>query len=114
MLDEIFAANQRAILVKKKRILEEKEEEEKITAYNRAKARKEAEFEAEQRRIKDEKEREVQHLREMQEKAYDRQADIDALRAKRAMEEGERQARNKEKTESQKRVRKHPTYNNFS
>jgi len=26
----------------------------------------------------------------MQEKAYDRQADIDALRAKRAMEEGER------------------------
>jgi len=59
MLDEIFAANQRAILVKKKRILEEKEEEEKITAYNRAKARKEAEFEAEQRRIKDEKEREV-------------------------------------------------------
>lgn len=47
MLDEIFAANQRAILVKKKRILEEKEEEEKITAYNRAKARKEAEFEAE-------------------------------------------------------------------
>ena len=29
-------------------------------------------------------------MREMQEKAYDRQADIDALRAKRAMEEGER------------------------
>ncbi len=38
------------------------------------------------RRLKDEKEREVQRLREMQEKAQDRQAELDALRAKRAME----------------------------
>ena len=35
-------------------------------------------------------------LREMQEKAADRQAEIDALRAKRAREEGERQDRKKE------------------
>lgn len=39
----------------------------------------------------------------MQEKAADRQADIDALRAKRAFEEGERQARLREKLEHQKK-----------
>ena len=39
----------------------------------------------------------MQKLREMQEKAADRQAEIDALRAKRAFEAQERQARNIEK-----------------
>ena len=39
----------------------------------------------------------------MQEKAADRQADIDALRAKRAFEEGERQARLREKLEFEKK-----------
>ena len=52
------------------------------------------------RRIRDEKEKEVARLREMQEKANDRQAEIDALRAKRAMEKNERQAREKEKNEA--------------
>ena len=41
----------------------------------------------------------------MQEKAADRQADIDALRAKRAFEEGERNARKREVLENEKRVR---------
>ena len=41
----------------------------------------------------------------MQEKAADRQAEIDALRAKRAFEEGERQARLREKLEYEKRQR---------
>ena len=40
---------------------------------------------------------EVARLRELQEKAADRQAEIDALRAKRAFEEGERAARDKER-----------------
>ena len=35
----------------------------------------------------------------MQERANDRQAELDALRAKRAMEQNERNARNKEKQE---------------
>jgi hypothetical protein len=56
-------------------------------------------------RQKDEKEREIQRLRELQEKASDRQAEIDALRAKRAFEEGERQARLREKLEAEKRQR---------
>lgn len=55
--------------------------------------------------IREEKEKEIQKLREMQEKAADRQADIDALRAKRAFEEGERNARKREVLENEKRVR---------
>jgi hypothetical protein len=58
-----------------------------------------------ERKIKEEKEKEVQRLRELQEKAADRQADIDALRAKRAFEEGERNARLREKLEMEKRTR---------
>jgi len=46
-------------LVKQKRIQEEKEEEEKIYKYNLEKAQKEAEYIAEQKRIKDEKEKEL-------------------------------------------------------
>lgn len=46
-----------------------------------------------------EKEREVQKLRDMQEKAQDRQGEVDALRAKRAFEESERLAREKERKE---------------
>ena len=48
---------------------------------------------------------EVARLRAMQEKAADRQAEIDALRAKRAFEEGERQARKKEIAEKEKHMR---------
>ena len=44
-------------------------------------------------------------MREQQEKAADRQADIDALRAKRAFEQGEREARLKEKMELEKKTR---------
>ena len=38
-------------------------------------------------------------MRDMQEKAQDRQSEIDALRAKRAFEESERLARQKERKE---------------
>jgi hypothetical protein len=84
---------------------QEKEEELAIVKYNQEKDRREAEQQAEEQRIKDEKERETQKLREMQEKAADRQADIDALRAKRAFEQGERDARNKERLANEKRQR---------
>ncbi len=58
---------------------------------------------AEERRVKEDKEREVQRLRDLQEKAQDRQSEIDALRAKRAFEEGERLARDKERREMEHR-----------
>ena len=50
-----------------------------------------------ERIAKEEKEREIARLRELQEKANDRQADIDALREKRSFEQQERQAREREK-----------------
>ena len=40
----------------------------------------------------------------MQEKANDRQAELDALRAKRAMEQNERQARDKVRREAELKV----------
>jgi len=74
--DEIVHANKRAIANKLSKIEEEKKEEEKIVQYNIEKAQKEADYLAEQQRIKDEKEREVARLRSLQEKAYDRQVII--------------------------------------
>lgn len=62
------------------------DEDQKIVAYNIAKAIKDQELAEEAERIKSEKEREIQRLRELQERAADRQAELDSLRAKRAQE----------------------------
>jgi len=105
LLDQIYNANQKAISKKHERIQAEKEEDDRILQYNIEKAQKEAEYLAEQKRIKDEKEREVQRLRELQEKAFDRQAEIDALRAKRATELADRQAREKDRKEAEVRAK---------
>jgi len=102
--DEILQENQRAILIKQQRIQEARDEEEKIVQYNREKAQKEAEYQAEQKRIKDEKEREIQRLRALQEKANDRQSEMDDLRARRAVELAERVAREKERKEAEQRA----------
>lgn len=74
-----------------------------IARYKQQKDQREWELQEQARHEKEAKEKETQKLREMQEKAADRQADIDALRAKRAFEEGERQARLREKLEHQKK-----------
>ena len=60
-------------------------------------------FEKEQERIRIEKEKEVGRLRALQERQRDEQAERDALRAKRAQEEAERQWRRKEADEAQKK-----------
>merc|ERR1719460_1955547 len=57
---------------------------------------REMEHQQEQEQIKAAKERETLRLRAMQEKMADKQAELDALRAKRAIEEAERQWRRKE------------------
>ncbi|CAI2366155.1 unnamed protein product [Moneuplotes crassus] len=97
MMHEVEAANQDAITTKEKKKLEEKELEAKIV--------EEEEQEAEKRRIQEEKEREVQRLRDLQEKAQDRQSEIDALRAKRAFEQQERAEREKERKEKEKQLK---------
>ena len=86
---EIAETNRIALLNKQKKLLEEREEDLKIFKYNVEKAKKED-----------------QRLREKQEKAIDKQAELDALRAKRAFDEAERQARIKEKEEEMIRKKK--------
>ncbi len=69
---EVEDANKKAIEVKDVRKKEEKDLELKIVDYNRQNTLREEEQAAELRRIKEEKEREVYRLRELQEKAQDR------------------------------------------
>ena len=57
-----------------------------MAEYQKAKAEREAAYEAEQEKIRIEKEREISRLRSLQERAKDEQAERDALRAKRAQE----------------------------
>lgn len=64
---------------------------------------REAAYEAEQARIRMEKEIEVARLRAVQERASDEAAERDALRAKRAAEAREREWRRKEQVEAQKK-----------
>jgi len=96
LIAEVEAANTVALAKKSEIRQKELTEEQKIVQYNQEKIEREVSAALEERRIKEEKEKEVARLREMQEKAADRQSEIDALRAKRAFEEGERGARKTE------------------
>ena len=89
-MQDIKYANTQATLIKEYKKSEEKELDNRIHEYNRQKAQREADRLAEDNVIKNEREREVQKLRDMQQRAQDRQSDIDSLRAKRAFEDGER------------------------
>lgn len=90
LIAEVEAANSIALAKKSEMRQMELDEEQKIVRYNQEKIAREVAAALEERRLKEEKEKEVARLREMQEKAADRQSEIDALRAKRAFEEGER------------------------
>nr|VZI41059.1 unnamed protein product [Spirometra erinaceieuropaei] len=94
--EELNRSNQQMIEMR----LKEKEQDRlfdlKILKEQQDKAAREAAYEAEQERIRLEKEMEIARLRSLQEKASDEAAERDALRAKRAQEEAERQFRRKE------------------
>jgi hypothetical protein len=75
----------------------EVEEDRQIAAYVREKERREQELADEQARIKREKEHEIARLRATQERAQDKRAEVDALRARRAQEASDRELRQKEK-----------------
>lgn len=72
MMAEVEVSNKAAIMVKESKKKEEKDLEQKIVEYNKAKAQREEEELQEKLRIQNEKEREVQKLRDLQEKAQDR------------------------------------------
>lgn len=104
-MEQVAASN--AVALSKKHEMKQKDQDEdmRIFRYNQEKAAKEAAKADEERRIALEKEAEVARLREMQEKAADRQSEIDTLRAKRAREESERVERQKTITKKEKEVR---------
>lgn len=103
LLEEVALANAEQILLKQRQKEAEIEEDLQITAYNLERQQREEALAQEQERIRAEKEREVARLRAMQEKAQDKQAELDALRAKRAQEDYERQWRRKTREEAEKR-----------
>lgn len=105
MLLDVETSNKLTMSLREQRKQQEKEEDMAIMRYVQQRQQREFEQQEAERRQKEEKEREVQKLREMQEKAADRQGEIDALRAKRAFEQQERHARQVEKLNMEKRQR---------
>ena len=105
MLLDVETSNNMSKTMKDLQKQKDKDEDLAIMRYVQSKQKAEYEKQETERMIKDEKEKELQKLREMQEKAADRQSEIDALRAKRAYEQQERQARTIEKLNLEKRSR---------
>jgi len=104
LLHEINEINRQAQLTKERRMEQERIQDAKVVEYNRLKAERESEIEAEQLAAKAAKEKETQRLRGLQERAQDHRAAQDALRAKRNLEEQERAWRRKEKIEAEKKA----------
>lgn len=75
----------------------------KVLEYQRDKAARDAAYEAEQEKKRQDREKEISRLRAKQERARDMQADKDALRAKREQERKEREWREKERLEAMKK-----------
>lgn len=96
LLEEVSKANNEQITRKQAQIEAERLEDLRIATYLEEQEKKLAKELEEKEKIKAEKEKEVARLRAMQEKAQDKQAELDALRAKRAMEQNEREWRRKE------------------
>merc|ERR1711988_269847 len=102
LMEEVAASNAQMIRMKELKRQKELEEEQRIAAYLEEKAAREQAHQDELDRIAAEKEAEVIKLRQMQEKASDKKSELDALRAKRAMEQYEREWRQKERAAIEK------------
>mmetsp|Transcript_50421 Transcript_50421/g.100308 ORF Transcript_50421/g.100308 Transcript_50421/m.100308 type:complete len:522 (-) Transcript_50421:104-1669(-) len=102
LMQEVNIANSAAMKIKEEKMLADKLEDQKVLDYQGEKELRDRMLEEEKMRIAIEKEKETAKLRAMQEKAQDKAAEMDALRAKRAMEKAERAAREKERMEKEK------------
>jgi len=102
LMDEVNEANSAAMRIKEEKMLAEKLEDQKILDYQKSRELREREAEEDKVRQAAEKEKETAKLRAMQEKAADKAAEMDALRAKRAVEAAERVAREKEMQEKKR------------
>ena len=65
VLREVQQANEMSKIMKQENILKEREEEEKLKRYNQDKAMKELDRIENEKRIKEEKEREIKRLRDL-------------------------------------------------
>uniref|UniRef100_A0A3P9AAU7 Cilia- and flagella-associated protein 45 n=1 Tax=Esox lucius TaxID=8010 RepID=A0A3P9AAU7_ESOLU len=101
---EILRINEESFLAKERKKEEERLADLRAVEYTRKKMEREAEYEAEQRRIMREKEKEVARLRAMQERERDHKAEQDELRARRNQEAAERDWRKKEKEQLKKKA----------
>jgi len=102
LMGEVAESNGQMIRMKELKRQKEIEEDQRIAAYLEEKAAREQSHQDELDRIAAEKEAEVIKLRQMQEKASDKKSELDALRAKRAMEQYEREWRQKERAAIEK------------
>lgn len=102
--EELNKANRDILRRKDIKKDQERAEEEKVLDFQRKKAEREAAYEREQEKIRIEKEKETARLRALQERARDEQSERDALRAKRAQEQAERDWRAKEAAEARKKA----------
>ena len=96
LMEDVALANAEQIRLKNRQREMEQEEERRISEYIKEKEQREQELQEEQERTRAEKEREIARLRSLQEKAQDKQAELDAIRARRAQEAYEREWRTKE------------------
>lgn len=96
LLEEVAAANSEQIKRKEVNKQREKEEELRIQQYIVEKELREQQLQAEKERIAKEKELEIARLRAQQERAADKQSELDELRARRYQEAKEREWRAKE------------------
>uniref|UniRef100_A0A8C7XKW1 Cilia- and flagella-associated protein 45 n=1 Tax=Oryzias sinensis TaxID=183150 RepID=A0A8C7XKW1_9TELE len=103
--EEIIRINAEVAKAKERRAEEERLADTRAMEYLQKKLEREAEYEAEQKRIKKEKEMEIARLRAQQQRAKDHKAEQDGIRAKRNQEAEERRWRQKEKELAIKKAR---------
>ncbi|XP_024139305.1 cilia- and flagella-associated protein 45 [Oryzias melastigma] len=107
--EEITRINAEVAKAKERRSEEEKQADLRAMEYLQKKLDREAEYEAEQKRVKKEKELEIARLRAQQQRAKDYKAEQDEIRAKRRQEAEERRWRQKEKELAIKKARDEAT-----
>ncbi|XP_031246009.1 cilia- and flagella-associated protein 45 isoform X1 [Mastomys coucha] len=104
MQAEIKRINDENQRQKAEMLAQERLADQMVMEFTKKKMAREAEYEAEQEKIRKEKEKEIARLRALQEKAQDYRAEQDALRAKRNQEVADREWRRKEKENAKKKI----------
>ncbi|EPR60986.1 hypothetical protein TGGT1_312980 [Toxoplasma gondii GT1] len=102
LMNEINTHNAKISKEKEERQSERLKEDIAIAEYQREKAQREKELEDRKRDIMAAKEKEIAAIYAKHEKVMDKQAEMDALRARRAMDERERRERLKEAQEKER------------